>query len=213
MSTGVLLLAAVIAIAVWQYGANPKREKARVAFLFGPTPRDYTISALFFVSFFGGLLLALVAMGKYPLLDIRALWVTSAFYVVVFAASFWIVRKRAFPAWASAWMRVSARAGWSLGATALLLGVVLIANAYATPMETRTAQLVRKEMSRERDPSRRQYRFYILAWPGSDTVTEVDASASVYDRAQIGHPVLLTLGRGRLGLEWVHDVNVPAQRQ
>jgi hypothetical protein len=116
-----------------------------------------------------------------------------------------------FPAWAPAWVRVGARAGWALAFTLSMLGIVLIANGYATPMETRSAQVVRKEMSRERDPSRRQHRLYVLAWPGSDTVTEVDSSGSVYDRAQVGRTVQLTLGKGRLGLAWVRDVEALPQ--
>jgi hypothetical protein len=176
--------------------------------MFGPTPRDYVLSAVLLPLFFAGPLLMIFAINHYPTLDIRLLWVTAAFYVLAFAALFSLWKTRAFPDWVPAWARVAARAGLALSFTALVLGVFMIANGYATPLETRTAQVVRKEESRERDPSRRQYRLYVLAWPGSTQVTQIDSSAAVYNRVRIGDRVTLTLGKGRLGLEWVHGVQL-----
>lgn len=204
MSTAVFGFAIVALL----YAVTPKSQRTSLKFLFGPTPRDYVRSGIVLGWFFGGIVLSLFAMKKYPLLDERSLWVMCAFYVVAFAAAFWVVKNRVFPAGVPPLARVFARAGWALAFTFSIFGIVLIANGYATPLETRSAQLVRKEVSREHDPSHRQYRLYVLAWPGSDRVTQVDSSETVYDRAQVGRTVQLTLGQGRLGLEWVNGVSV-----
>ena len=180
---------------------------ARLKWMFGPTPRDFVRSAVLLPLFFGGPLLLIFAINNYPPLDFAPAWIALAFFIVLSVAMFWIWKSSSFPGWVGAWGAVAARAGWALSFTALLLGIVMTVNGYSTPLETRSAQIVRKESSRQRDPSRRQYRLYVLAWPGSNRVAQVDSSEAVYDRARVGGRVVLTLGRGRLGLEWVRDVH------
>jgi hypothetical protein len=208
MNTGLVLLLVVAAIAAWQFAANPRLEKARLRLLFGPTPRDYALSVGAILLLLGGPALALVGIRYYPLLDERSLWIAAATCAITFALSFWAIKRSVFPPGVPAGARVAARAGFSLCFVAWLLGIVCVANGYATPLQMRSVAVVRKEMSRERDPGRRQYRLYVLAWPESDRVTQVDSSAAVYDRVRPGENVQLTLGVGRLGLEWVRDVSV-----
>jgi hypothetical protein len=181
-------------------------ETARLKWMFGPKRRDYVRSAILLPLFFGGPLLALFAINHYPPLDLFLLWIMLGLFVVIWLALFWIWKSSSFPSWVGPVGRAAARAGWALSFAACVLGVIVFLNGYSTPLETRSAQVVRKERSRERDPSRRQYRLYVLAWPGSDRVAQVDSSEAVYDRVRVGDRVLLTLGVGRLGLEWVRDV-------
>jgi hypothetical protein len=203
-----LLVAFLVARLVWSIATDWQGAKARFGYLFGPTPRDWGQSAVWMCFIFGGPLLALFAIDHYPLLDIRALWVAAVLLVVLFPVSFYVIKKSVFPAETPAWARVVAHGGFTLCAVAWLLGFVLVANGYATPLSTRSVQVVRKEESRQRDPSRRQYRLYVLAWPGSDEVTQIDSSAAVYNAVRVGDRVLVKLGEGRLGFEWVRGVEL-----
>jgi hypothetical protein len=183
---------------------------AQLKWMFGPTHRDYVRTAVLLPLFFGGPVLAIVGLKYYPPLDFSLAWVLLGFFVVLRVAMLWIWKQSAFPNWVGLVGSVAARGGWALCFTALLLGIIVFANGYSTPLETRSAQVVRKSSSRQRDLRNRQYTLYVLAWPGSDRVAEIDASQAVYDRVRVGDRVVLTLGVGRLGLEWVRGVSLSA---
>lgn len=194
---------------VWQFIANPQQEEARLKWMFGPTRRDYARTAILLPLFFGGPVLAIFALKDYPPLDLRLAWFALAFFVILWVAMFWIWKQSSFPNWVGLVGTIAARGGWALSFTALVLGIIVFVNGYSTPLEHRSAQVVRKWSSRQRDPNNRQYALYVLAWPGSDRVAQVDSSQAVYERVRVGDRVVLTLGVGRLGLEWVRDVAIP----
>jgi hypothetical protein len=201
-----LLVAFLVARLVWSIATDWQGAKARFGYLFGPTPRDWRQSAAWLCFIFGGPLLEIFAIDHYPLLDIRALWVAAVLLVVLFPISFYVIKKSVFPANTPKWARIVAHAAFTMCGVAWILGFVMVVNGYSTPLSTRSVQVVRKEESRQRDPSRRQYRLYVVVWPGSNVITQIDSSGAVYNAVRVGDRVMVRLGEGRLGLEWVHDV-------
>jgi hypothetical protein len=118
------------------------------------------------------------------------------------------------------------RAGWALGVTFLLLGILGIANGYGTRLVVRDAPVVAKRQTLHRDPGQRTYYVATRPWPGSRKVVELDAGRATYDRLAVpvtdmntprqeldampdAGRVRLTLGEGRLGLEWLRGVGLP----
>jgi hypothetical protein len=116
-----------------------------------------------------------------------------------------------------------ARAGWALALSFLVLGVFGIGNGLGTPVQSRLVDCVGKRMSRERDPDRRQYVLQLRAWSDSSAVTEVDVPRSLYESmnvplVEVDTPpqalaalpararVRLSVGKGRLGVEWIKGV-------
>ena len=86
--------------------------------------------------------------------------------------------------------------------------------------------MVAKRQTLQRDASRRTYYLAIRAWPDSRTVVELGAPRAVYDQldvplaafetpqqvldamADAGY-VKLTVGKGRFGLEWLKQIDLP----
>ncbi len=185
-----------------------------------------TLGHLFVI--LGGPLLALVTINHYPfLIADRSLYVGGLSSIVLsFFASFALIRRDDIPPATPVVRRLLFRAGWGLGMTGLLLGLGGIANGYDTPLIAREAPVVAKHPTRHRDPARRTYYVAMRPWPGSLAVVELGASRDVYDRldvpvTEVGTPqpvlesmrdtgrVRLTLGEGRLGLEWLRQISLP----
>jgi hypothetical protein len=144
---------------------------------------------------------------------------------VLFLASFVLIPARSLPKGIPLGAALMFRAGWSLCATFLWVGAGLILNGYDTPPISRDVAVVGKRESLERDPTHRQYSLEVRAWPSSRFVTEVDTTRQVFEAASV--PVVavdtseamlltmrdagtasLTVGRGRLGLDWVQKIEM-----
>jgi hypothetical protein len=177
---------------------------------------------------FGGPLLGLVTINHYPfLIQDRTLYIVGLSSIVFwFLASFVIPHWSGFPRGTPAITKLQFRAGLGLCMTGLVLGVVGIANGYGSPLVSRDVPVVAKRETLERDASRRTYYLAIRAWPDSRTVVELGAPRAVYDQlavplaafetpqrvldamADAGY-VKLTVGKGRFGLEWLKQIDLP----
>jgi hypothetical protein len=175
----------------------------------------------------GGPALGLVTIAWFPpLLGDNAIYLGGAFGIAVaFVASFALIRHADLAPGIPTWAELVFRAGWSLGVTFLLLGILGIANGYGTPFVTRDAPVVAKRQTLHRDPARRTYYVATRPWPGSRTVVELSAGRATYDRLAVpvtdmntpqevldampdAGRVRLTVGEGRLGLEWLRGIGV-----
>lgn len=162
----------------------------------------------FLIVFFLGFALGLLAIDRYRFLDDQGVWVLAAVYVLAFAASFAVARKKFFPSGTPTWARVMARAGWALSFAFLCLGIVGIANGVGSPIHDRTVICVGKRMTRQRDPDHRVYYLQVRPWATTDRVVEISAPRDVYDRVSEGSAVRLAVGDGNLGIEWISAVAV-----
>jgi hypothetical protein len=207
------------------------RPEGRSPFALDPSrparPQVIAILAHLFV-ILGGPLLALVTINHYPfLIADRTLYFGGLSSIVLsFVASFALIRRDDIPPATPLVARLLFRAGWGLGMAGLLLGLGGIANGYDTPLTAREAPVVAKHLTRHRDPARRTYYVAMRPWPDSRAVVELGAPRDVYDRLDVPvtdidtpQPVLesmrdtgrvrLSLGEGRLGLEWLRQVSLP----
>jgi len=185
------------------------RTWGNTKYLWGASRRERIQTAGLVLLLIGAPTLGLLAMTDYPPLQNLSLSMALAGYLPLLLASFVIVRARSFPVGTPLPIRVVARAGWALSLFGGLLGIALIANGIHTHFTARSALCVAKRMSREPDEARRAYYLTLRAWPASDRTVEVRVHRSVYARAEVGGDVVLTLGEGRLGIEWVRDVSTP----
>ncbi len=174
---------------------------------------------------FGGLMLALFAMLRYPML------LTGAGYAITdlgpialgFVASLFFIHDGWFPPGTGAFFKLQARLGIGLCAGAWLYGVVGIANGYATPVVVRDAPIVYKRTSSQADPNQRSYYIGARVWPSSRKVYEVTVPRDLYARLDVpgagwhvpqrdldatpDRGVLrLTVGRGRFGIDWLNGI-------
>ncbi|HMF22290.1 MAG TPA: hypothetical protein VKG24_09205 [Pseudolabrys sp.] len=180
---------------------------------------------------FGGPALGLVTINYYPfLIQGRTIYIGGFTSVIFwFFASFAIFGDKSFPRGMPQWLKLKFRAAYGLCMTGLLLGIVGIANAYNTPLISRDVAVVAKHTTRHSDPARRTYYVALRPWPSSQTVVELCASRDVYDRLKVpltaidtpqreldGMPdsdlVRLTVGKGRLKLEWLKQISLPEGR-
>ena len=155
---------------------------------------------------FGGPLLALAAIPRYPWVVGNRFWWGCAAAVVAGALLSLVIFRRRWPKGLSATAKVLASFGWSLCSVCLLFGVVAFANGRHSTPAVRDVICVRKHHSRGR-----QIHYYldVLAWPGSDDTAIVDVPQAVYDAAQPPAVVQLRTERGWLGIEWLAGVSVP----
>jgi hypothetical protein len=176
---------------------------------------------------FGGPVVGLIGISRFPALvtdaTIYGLGLGSIF--VLFLASFVLIPARSLPKGIPLGAALMFLAVWSLSATFLWLGAGLILNGYDTLLISRDVAVVGKRESLERDPTHRQYSLEVRAWPSSRFVTEVDTTRQVFEAASV--PVVavdtseamlltmrdagtasLTVGRGRLGLDWVQKIEM-----
>jgi hypothetical protein len=176
---------------------------------------------------FGGPVIGLIGISHFPALvtdaAIYGLGLGSIF--ILFLASFPLIPARSLPKGIPLGAALMFRAGWSLCMTFLWVGAGLMLNGYDTLPITRDVAVVGKRESLQRDPTHRQYSLEVRAWPPSRFVTEVDTTRQVFEAASV--PVVavdtseatlqtmtdagtarLTVGRGRLGLDWVKKIEV-----
>jgi hypothetical protein len=177
---------------------------------------------------FGGPLIGLVTIKYFPfLIEDRTLYIGGLGSIgVCFLASFLCFGDSSFPRGIPTVAKLLFRAGWALSITFWLLGISGIANGYGTPLVTREAAVVAKHPTLERDPARRVYYVAVRPWPQSRDVVELGASRAVYarldvpitaidtpqatlDAMQDAAYVRLVLGEGRLGLEWLKQIDLP----
>jgi hypothetical protein len=175
----------------------------------------------------GGPLLGLFMLNHYPfLIQDRTLYIGALGSIVFwFLASFVIPHWSDFPRGTPLIVKLQFRVALGLCMTFLMFGIFGIANGYGTPLVSREVPVVAKRHTLERDASKRTYYLAIRAWPGSHTVVELGAPHAVYDQldvpiaafqtpqqvldamADAGY-VKLTVGEGRLGLEWLKQVDL-----
>lgn len=176
----------------------------------------------------GGPALGLVTIAQFPPLVGNSVIYLSGLggIVVAFVASFALFNRADLAPGIPLWAELMFRAGWSLGVTFLVLGILGIANGYGTPLAVRDAAVVAKRQTLHRDLQRRTYYVATRPWPGARTVVELSAGRAVYDRLAVpvtdmnapqqeldampdAGRVRLTVGEGRLGLEWLRGVGMP----
>jgi len=176
---------------------------------------------------FGGPVVGLIGISHFPALvtDDTIYRVGIGSILVLFLASFVLIPARSLPKGIPLGLALLFRAGWGLAATFLWVGVALISNGYDTPSITRDVAVVGKTESFGRDPARGQYRLWVRAWPPSRFVIGVDTTRQVSEGARV--PLVevdtpeatllvmrdagiagLTVGRGRLGLDWVQKIEM-----
>jgi hypothetical protein len=207
------------------------RPEGRSPFALDPAkPRTPQIvsAILQFGVIFGGPALGLFAIAHYPpLVEDRIIYFDGiASISLCFSLSFLLFSDKSFPKGMPMSMKLVFRAGFGLCVTFLLLGIGGIANGYRTPIIERPAAVVAKHETLQRDPAHRAHYVAVRAWSGSKTVVELDASREVYDRLNVpvtaidtpeevlermpdDAQVELSVGQGRLGLEWLKAISLP----
>ena len=204
------------------------RPKGRSPFSFDPTkPRGPQIFAAVWQSaiIFGGPLLGLVIVNHYPfLIEDRTLYIAGLSSIAFwFCASFVVPQLNHFPRGMPQSAKLAFRAGFGLCMTGLLLGLLGIANGYATPLVSREVPVFAKHQTGQRDPSRRTNYVAVRAWPGSRDVVELAVPLDVYSRLDApltgiktaletmpdAGRVNLIIGKGRLGWDWLNSVELP----
>ncbi len=176
--------------------------------------------------FFGGIVLGLVSMIMYPmLLTGRGIAITCLGPLVVgFALSYLIIPKTWWPADMPAYAKLETRAGLGLCAAAWFIGLFGIANGYATPVVVKDFPMVYRRTSTPSDPKHKSYYVGTRVWRSSRDVYEITVKPDLYARldapvvtqwsiprheldAMPDHGLLrLAVGRGRLGVRWLHVV-------
>jgi hypothetical protein len=174
---------------------------------------------------FGGPALGIVAIDHYPfLVSDRTLYVIGiSCGLLFFLLTFPLFRRDDFLRKLPIVLRAAFRVGWGVASTFFLIGVVGIANGYGTPSDARRVAVVAKRETLQQDPARRAYYLAVRPWPGARTVVELEASKSTYDRLSVpldvvdspqkalsampdAGEVILIVGKGRLGLEWLKGI-------
>ncbi len=152
---------------------------------------------------FGGPLLALAAISRYPWLVGEKFWwgcmIAVLLGTLLFAAG---LRKTWLVGWPT-WMKISASVGFSLCTVFLLFGVAAFVNGLSSTTETREVICVGKHHSRGRAIT---YYLDVKPWLGSDQVAVIDSPKNVYDEVQPPAVVRLHLARGSLGIAWLQGV-------
>ena len=175
---------------------------------------------------FGGPALGLVTINHYPLLTLdRSIYLGGIVGILVFSLSTLILfRHDRFLRGLPAIPRIAFRISWGLSSTFLLLGIVGIINGYGTPLEVREVPVVAKHQTLQHDPALRAHYVAVRPWLNSRTVVELDASVSTYEALDVPLDAIdtpqatldampdvgrvsLTVGKGRLGLEWLKGVD------
>jgi hypothetical protein len=207
------------------------RPEGRSPFALDPTkPRLPQIASMSGQSLiiFGGPAIGLATVKYYPfLIEDRTIYIGGLVTIVFwFLASFAIYGSEDFPRAMPQLLKLQFRVGYGLCMTFLLLGLAGLINAYNTPLVGRDVVVVSKHTTRQSNPANRTYYVAMRAWPPSRTIVELGAPREVYDRLRvpitaIGTPqeeletmedsgyVRLIVGEGRLGLEWLKQIELP----
>jgi hypothetical protein len=140
-----------------------------------------------------------------------------------FVASFFFIGDTWFPPGTPYFFKLQTRFGIGLCAFAWILGLLGIANSYATPLVIRDAPIVYKRTSTQADPNRRSHYVGARVWPSSRDVYEITVPRDLYDRLDVpetapyvpqhnldapptGELLRLAVGRGRFGIDWLSNV-------
>ena len=175
-----------------------------------------------------GPLLALVTINDYPfLIQDRTIYIGALSSIGLFSlATFALFGAESLPKGLSAANALMFRVVCGLAMTGWLLGIGGIANGAGTPLCSREVAVVGKRHTLQHDPSRRTYYVAVRAWPRSSAVVELDAPRAIYDRLDVPitdmHTpqsdleempdvgrVRLVIGKGRLGLDWLKQIERP----
>ena len=120
------------------------------------------------------------------------------------------------------------RFGWGLSSAAFVWGIIGIANGLGTPLESRCVAVVAKHQTLQRNPANRTYYLAVRPWRESKAVVELECSRTTYDQLPVPinaidtaqkvlsempgtDQVILTVGKGRFGLEWLKSIEPPAK--
>ncbi len=177
-------------------------------------------------AFVGSLVLCVVSMLLYPML------LTGLGYAIVylggpllaFAITFLLIRGTWFPADMPQSARLQARLGIGMCTAFGCAGLFGIVNGYRTPVVVKDLPMVYRRTSTPSDPKHMNYYVGTRVWPSSREVYEVTVPRAFYDDLDV--PVItqwriprqqlyampdrgllrLSVGRGRLGIDWLHGV-------
>ncbi|HXQ24888.1 MAG TPA: hypothetical protein VN822_00630 [Candidatus Acidoferrales bacterium] len=156
------------------------------------------------VFFVGSPLLFLYVGPKWVLLDGNLyLWLL---YVlpVFFLASFLVPKFKELERYPFV-MNILGRLGFCVPTVALLAVSVLAFNgAMDQSAQTRLSPCLGKRGTYGSHPI---YYIRVRPWADSQRDVEVEVPRAVYDAASEGTPIRLTIGKGRLGLEWIRRVD------
>ncbi len=154
---------------------------------------------------FGGPLLGLAAISRYPWLVGEQFWWGCAIAVILGALLFIALLRKTWLAGWPLWMKACASVGFSLCAVFLLFGIAAFVNGLSSTTETREAICVGKHHSRGGAIT---YYLDVKPWAGSDQVAIIDAPKEVYNAVQPPAMVRLELARGSLGIAWLQGVSL-----
>jgi hypothetical protein len=187
-------------------------------------PQIATLAAEMF-GLLGGPIFGLIGMVRYPILiPDRVLVLGSLASIVLwFAVSFFFVRGASLPNDMPSSARLMMRFGVAICATGWAVGLIDIANGYATPVITKDAAVAYKRASRDSNPDRRGYYFGARLWSSPRDIVEITVPRDLFNRLDVpntdlerSHPafyampnrgsVQLAVGQGRFGIEWLHGV-------
>lgn len=174
----------------------------------------------------GGLVFELVSMLKYPML------LTGWGYAIVYLAPIavgsvvmlFMTPRSWYPANMSAAVRLQFRLGIGLCVSAWFVGAFGIANGYATSLVTQDAPMVYRRTSTPSDLEQMSFYVGTRVWPSSRDVYEITVPQKLYAALDVpvitqwhvpaqqlyampNHGLLrLSVGKGRLGIDWLHGV-------
>lgn len=196
--------------------------------LFDPTkPRGPQIAELAATMFgiLGGPVFGLVGMLCYPILiPDRVLALCGLVSILAWAAaSFLFVRASYFPSDMPFSAKLMMRFGIAVCATGWTIGLLDVANGYATPVTVRDAPVAYKRATRDSDPERRSYYFGARLWSSPRDIVEITVPRNLFNRLDVPNTdlepshrafsampnrgyVKLMVGQGRFGIEWLHGV-------
>lgn len=159
---------------------------------------------------FGGPLLALAAIPRYPWIVGNRFWWGCVAAIVAGGLLSLVIFRRRWPKSLPTAAKILASLGWSLGSVFLFFGVIAFANGRHSTPAVRNVPCVSKHHSRGR-----QIHYYldVRAWPGSDETAIIDVPEAVYDAVQPPAVVQLRTERGWLGIEWLEGIGVVDMRE
>jgi hypothetical protein len=200
------------------------RRSIKTAILDPNKPRGPQIARMAAQLFgiFGGPILGLIGMLKYPLLipDDNLAFGGLASLALWFVVSVVVIRSWYFPKNTPLATRLEMHLGVAVCATGWMIGALDIANGYATPVVTRDVPIAYKRASREAEPS-----YYVGArpWASPRDIIEITVRRELFDRLDVpdtdlqtpqpdfaalpnrGH-IRLLVGRGRFDIGWLRGV-------
>lgn len=178
------------------------------------------------VGLIGGLAFELVSMLTYPML------LTGWGYAITYLAPIaigsvvmhFMIPRSWYPATMSALVRIRFMLGMGLCMSAWFVGAFGIANGYATSLVAQDVPMVYRRTSTPADPNQMSYYVGARVWHSSKDVYEITVPRRLYSTLDVpeltqwhvaaqqldampNHGLLrLSVGKGRLGIDWLHGV-------